>query len=359
MKNLRILIVNDFASNASMFQKYFSSHVDAIYFNENPVITLAKNPIFFEKDELGSCVEKIKNLSKNYDIFLTFGWFAAAICYLANVNYVMYFVDSFIEPKYRIWKKFSFFKKKFFDDLFKDALQCANKVVAGIPNDAKTLRKYRDDVRIIFPIMDTQIFHSNHKKIKLDNDLFTFFSPQRIDPTKGHEIIFESFRYTKSDFVVLQTDWGSGDYYEKVIQNKPPNVKLISKIIRSDMPSYYVSSDALLGQVGYSSCGGTEREAILCGKPVFCYETNQFTENDPFCKSKDPIQIAKYIDKIVKDEEFRSHLLKIQKEWVMENFDPKKLAEQWDRLFLEMINENHKYKVKKRYNVVMKLYFNS
>lgn len=356
---MRILIVNDFASNASLFQKFLSHTVNAIYISPDLAITQVKNPLFFKKNELGSCVKQIRELSNGYDVFIAFGWFAAAVCYLANVKYIMYFVGSFIEPKYRIWKKFSLPKRKFFDGLFKDTLDSASKIVTYIPDDVQILEKYRKNVSVIFPFVDTEMFHSNHKKIDLGLNQFVFFSPQRIDPTKEPDKIFEAIKLTKSDFIVLQTDWGQGEYYEKILKNIPPKVKLIPKILRSKMAFYYVSSDALLGQIGYGGCGSIEREAILSNIPVFCYETKQFTDNDPFCKSKDPVRIAKYIDRIVEHKDFRLELLRIQQSWIKKYFDPKKLETQWDKLFLEIINENHKYKVKTKYNVVMKLFFNS
>lgn len=357
MKNLRILIVNDFASNASLFQRYLPHKVDVIYFKKNPVITHAENPLFFQKNELSSCVKQIKDLSENYDIFVTFGWIAAAVCYLANVNYSMYFVDSFIDPEYRIRQKPSLLKKNFFDSLFKDTLKHANKIVAAFPNDGKILKKYRNDVKIIFPFVDTKMFHPNNKKINFGYDSFVFFSPQRIDPAKGHEKIFKAIKLTKTNFVVLQTDWGSGDYYEKILQSKPAKVKLIPKIVRSKMPSYYVSTNALLGQFSYSGCGGTEREAILCGIPVFCYESYQYTDNDPFFKSQNPNEIANYVDKIVEDENFRTELVRIQNLWVKKYFDFKKLSNDWNELLENSVNENSNYKVKKQYELALKIYY--
>ena len=354
MKNLRILIVNDFASNASLFQRYLPHKVDVIYFNKDPIITLADNPLFFQKNELGSCVKQIKDLSENYDIFVTFGWYAAAVCYLANVNYFMYFVDSFIDPEYRIRKKLSWFKKKFFDSLYKDTLKHATAVVTYIPHDVQILKKYRNDVKVIFPFVDTITFHPNNKKINLGYDSFVFFSPQRFDPTKGIEKIFEAIKLTRSNFVVLQTDWGHGEYYEKTRQAKPAKVKLIPKIVRSKMPSYYVSANALLGQIGYSGCGGTEREAILCGIPVFCYESYQYTDNDPFFKSQNLNEIANYIDKIVEDKNFRTELTRIQNLWVNKYFDYKKLSDDWNELFEKSINKNSNYKVKKQYEWALK-----
>jgi len=357
MKKLRILVVNDFASNASLLEKHLNQKIDAIYFSDDPVITKTKNSLFFKNDNLNSCVKEVKKLSKEYDVFVTFGWFSAAICYLANVKYVMYIVDSFIDPKYRIWKKYPFLKKKFFDLLLKDSFKNADMVITGSPNDANIVRKYRKDVKPIFQMVDYDTFTENVPNKERNEKSFMFFSPQRFDPNKGHEILFKAIELTKSDFIVLQTDWGEGDYYEKMIKNKPTKVKIIPKIDRSEMPTHYNSSDALLGQVSSSVCGGIEREAIVCGLPVFCYVSYEYTENDPFCKSKEPTVIAEYLDKIVEDKNFRLELKKKQLEWTKKTFDSKRIASEWNEVLHNVIENKNQKKINPFYNLVLKLYF--
>lgn len=359
MEPLKILVVNDFASVGSLLQKYLSHKVDVIYFQKDQVITLANDPLFFERDDISSCVNRIKNLSKEYDVFITLGWFAAAVCYLAGVKYIMYFVDSFIDPKYRLWKKFSFLKRIFFNELFKDVLSNADQVVTCIKKDFDLVKKYRSKVIIIFPFIDIETFNPNNKKIVLGKYPFIFFSPQRIDPNKGHEIVFDAINHTKSDFIVLQTNWGFGEYYENMIKKIPKKVKIIPKISRDEMTSYYVSSNALLGQVSYSGCSSIEREAIACGIPVFCYESYEYTNNDPFFKSKDPKIIAEYIDKLVENEGFRLEVTNNQNIWLKKTFEPKKLSSQWDSLLMEMNDKNHKYKTKMLYLFLVKTYFHS
>jgi glycosyltransferase involved in cell wall biosynthesis len=269
----------------------------------------------------------------------------------------MYIVDSFIDPEYRVWKKYSFVKKKFFDLLLKDSFKNADMVVTGSPNDANIVRKYRKDVKSIFQMVDYDTFTENIPKKQKNEKSFIFFSPQRFDPTKGHEILFKAIELAKSDFIVHQTDWGEGDYYEKMMKNKPTKVKIIPKIDRSEMPMHYNSSDALLGQVSYSVCGGTEREAIVCGLPVFCYVSYEYTENDPFCKSKEPTVIAEYLDKIVEDKGFRTNLKEKQLEWTKKTFDSKRIASEWNEVLHNVIENKNQKKRNPFYNLVLKLYF--
>ena len=293
-------------------------------------------------------------LSKYYDVFLCFGWPAAAICYLANVNYVMYFVDSYIDPEYRIRKKVSFIKKYILNQIYKDALRGAGLTIAAVPYDAKIVRKYRKDTRIIFTMIDPDMFNPDVKKKQLNQNKFVFFSPQRIDPDKNTEIMWKAIKLTKSDFVVLQTDWGSGDYYDKMIATKPEKVKIIPRIKRQEIAHYYVSVDALLGQIGMTTCGSVEREAALCKIPIFCYAPFSFAEDDPFYKkNKNPEEIAEYIDKIVTNKEFREKLSTTQNEWVRKTFDNNKLANQWMDVFEEIINKKRIYKTKLQYKIIV------
>ena len=197
VKKLKVLIVNDFASSAFIFQKYLLSEINAIYFSKDNVISQVRNPLFFTKSGILSQIEQIRKLSKEYDIFLCFGWPAASLCYLAGVKYIIYFVDAYIDPDTRIRKKMSFLKKLFLSNLYSDALKFASKVVVGIPHHADILKKYRSNYEIIFPLIDEEMFNANVEKMELNKNKFTFLSPQRIDPDKGQIILWDAIRKTK------------------------------------------------------------------------------------------------------------------------------------------------------------------
>jgi|GEM_PF-2772075 len=357
MTNLKILIVNDFANVAFTLQKYLDAQVDIIYLHKHSTFSIARNPLFFVKGKgLHAQVNQIKQLSGDYDVFLCFGWIAASICYLAEVNYIMYFVDSYIDPKNRVRGKISFVKKTLLMSLYKDTLENASTVIAGIHHDTKILQKYRDDAKIIFPPVDKEIFNPDVSRRELKNDKFTFLSPQRIEFDKGHHILWKAIELTKSDFTVLQTDWGSGEYYERMLRIKPSKIQMIPKIDRHDMPSYLVSTDALLGQISMTACGSSEREAALCNKPVFCYSPENYSDNDPFYKeSNDPKDIATYIDKIVLDKEFREKLATIQNAWVKKTFDTNIIIQQWKKVFTDTIKTKSPHHVKMRYKIIFKM----
>ena len=356
MKRLRILLVHDSASFAFILQKHLPADVSAIYYSSHDAISQVRDPLFFVKNGIKSQIRQIKDLSKKYDVFLCYGWPAAAICYLAGVNYGMVFFDAYIDPENRIRKKVSTIKQLILQDIYKSAIECATFAVAGLPHDAEILKKYRSDTKIIHQLIDENMFNPNVKKINLGQEKFTFFSPQRIEPDKGQLIMWDAIRLTKSDFIVLQTDWGSGEYYEKSLATKPDKVKIIPKVKRENMPSYLASVDALLGQISKTSVGSTEREAALCNTPVFCYAPYSFSEDDPVYKeSKKPTDIAEYIDRMVRDKDFRDKLRIKQGKWVRDIFDNKKTVKQWLDVFGEASNKKITYKIKFRHSLIIKI----
>lgn len=356
MKRSKILLVHDSASFAFILQKHLPADVSAIYYSAHDAISQVKDPLFFVKNGIKSQIRQIKELSRKYDVFLCYGWPAAAICYLAGVNYGMVFFDAYIDPEYRIRKKLSPIKELILQDIYKSAIECATFAVAGLLHDAEILKKYRPDTRIIHQLIDEEMFNQNVKRIDLSQGKFTFFSPQRIEPDKGQIIMWDAIRLTKSEFIVLQTDWGSGEYYEKSLATKPDKVKIIPKVKRENMPNYLASVDALLGQISKTSVGSTEREAALCNTPVFCYAPYSFSENDPvYRESKEPRDIARYIDRMVTDKNFRDELRKKQGEWVRNTFDNKKTVKQWLEVFEEATNKKITYKIKFRHSLVIKI----
>lgn len=356
MIHMKVLVVHESSSFAFILQRYFPGEVTAIYFSEHVVISQVKNPKFFTKGKgFYAQIQQIKKLSKEYDVLLCFGWLAASICYLAEVKYVMYFVDAYIDPEHRIRKNVSLLKKILLDNLYKDALEYAPTVVGALPHDVKILQKYRQDAKTIFQLIDNEMFNPNVKKIELKKDKFVFLSPQRIEPDKGQHILWKAVELTKSDFVALQTNWGSGDYYNKILKVKPSKIEIIPKIKREDMPSYFMSTDATLGQVSMTGCSSIEREAALCGKPIFCYPPENFSESDPFYKgSSDPKEIAAYIDKIVLDKEFREQLALTQNAWVKKVFDNKKTIQQWKEVFEETAKKKP-HRAKLKYKIIFKV----
>lgn len=353
---MKILIVNDFGNIAINFTKYLSCEVDTIYFSNDSVIKKSDNTIQFSSNNFNDRIKEISRLADKYDLFLPIGWLASSMCYLANVNYLMYFANPLISDKLRVPERYRGFKKRVFLQLTKDTLTNSNEVVVGIGSFQKLLNPYRNDSKVIFPYFDFESFKNSNQKLE-KNKKFTFFCPERIESWKGVLILWDIIEKTKSDFIVLKTDWGTGTYYDKAIKSIPNKVKLMKKIDQDKILSYYNSSDALLGQITMENgTGGIEREAISCGLPVFSFVKYNYSNHDPFYdQSPKTEEIAKYIDRIVENEEFRNELKKIQHSWLIDNFDPKKISDAWMEIFEICVQRGVKYKTKSWYKLALKI----
>ena len=82
-----------------------------------------------------------------------------------------------------------------------------------------------------------------------------------------------------------------------------------------EIPKYYAWADAIMGQMD-TRHGSIERESVLCGTPVLNYNNlnwkykigEDFINASFLPNSNDPVELAKTIDKLVQDEEFRKKL---------------------------------------------------
>jgi glycosyltransferase involved in cell wall biosynthesis len=120
------------------------------------------------------------------------------------------------------------------------------------------------------------------------------------------------------------------------------------------MSKYYNFADAILGNMRIGTYALIELEGIFCKKPVIQYTNKNMKifagdkelDSPMVPTSNKPNEIAKIIDKIVEDDDFRKKLLEQEYEFAKEISDPKKVAEWWDNFFLEI---HEKYpKIKKK-----------
>jgi len=301
-------------------------------------------------------INKIKN---NYDICITMGT-GDRIAYLADLNYIQYFVGRdidaprFVKNSKEQWfktplHKLNFLERKFYHDSFKNALEhVAGRWVYPF------LKKFdKNGIRMDMMYIDSTIFSDKNKILKDKKTKFTFFSPQRIGIPKGTNLLWEALKFCKSDFEIIQVDWFDESneeelkIKEELLQKIPFQVKLVPMIKRGDMVNYYNFVDAVIGNMrgGYTEL--VELEGIMCKKPVLQYQSKKMTmiiKNKeilpPFHPlSNNPKDIAKIIDHIVESKEFREKLVIQQSEFIKDFSDPVFIGEWWDDVFGQKSNE--------------------
>ena len=365
---IRILAIGDLANNIVILRKYVKkSTIHLVNFpweGKGTSIDVNEDVEFFNSLKTVEQVRTINDIKDNFDLCMVVSPAGARIAYLADLNYVWYFVGDAIrapmfvknvtdnlvlkQPYYNL----NFLERRFYKWVYDNAVAC----VTWGPELFTHLQKYRKDgIRIDVLAVDTEIFNPDVKPLEQKKEKFTFFSPQRIGLPKGYDIIWKALSLCKSDFELHQVNWYDRKTPEeeqnsqRLLDAIPHQVKLIPMMNREKLAKYYAFSDAVIGQMRIGIGAAVEREAALCKKPVLQYSNPNMrymidgkSLSEPFLpKSQDPQELADLIDKIVESKEFREQLAEDEYNFVREMTDPDKAAAEWDDLFVDL-SRNYK-----------------
>lgn len=383
----KILAIGDTANNFVVLEKYLKK--SKMYIINFPLkgpgkFTYERNVDFFDSLKISKQIKKINEIKNEFDLCITVSWEGARIAYLAGLNYIMYFVGDDIRkapfnknplPDYlnQPIHKLNLFERKFLKNVFDNAVLC----VQYGQEPSKILKQFRPDaLRMDMNPVDIEIFNEKIQPINFEKKKFTFFSPQRQGLEKGIDIIWKALELCKSDFDVLQVNWYDKRTNEeeqinkKFFENLPRQVKLIPMIKREDMAKYYNFSDGVIGQMRDGMCGGIEREAAFCKKPVVNFSDNKIrylvngieVKSEFMPNSKEPQDVANFIDKIVTSQKFRNEIIQKQLDFVNKISNPYECAKQWEEIFEIMIKEkksinNNSSRIKMDfYNLLVKIF---
>ena len=332
-----------------------------------------QNIEFFKSDSILEQIKTVCKIKNEFDLCIVSSWKTARIAYLADLNYIIWFVgnDIRIPPFVRHSKpeyfdmpvnQLNFLERIFYKKILENALVS----VTGSQELFQYLEKYRKDaIRIDRVVVNTKIFNNNPEPINLIKKKFMFFSPQRMGIEKGTDILWKALPLCKSDFEIIQVNWFDEKSKEakktsnKLLKTIPSKVRLIAPIKKHKMSNYYAFADAIIGDMRSGHTNSIEREAVWCKKPVISYnDTNSKSLIDgkeiasPFLPiSQDPQKLAEIIDKVVDDKDFRKKLLSEEFDYVKIISDPEKTAEEWDNLFERL---NKKSKLRKNKSPIVK-----
>ena len=311
----------------------------------------------FKSEKLFEQINELNNIKNNYDLCIVSSWYAAKLAFLCNINYIFYFIGDDIRNPPLLEKIISdddlnldFLKKQSYSyqDVFNNAITC----VTGSEELFNLLKSFRSDsIRIDRTIVTPNIFNRNLQPVNIKKNKFTFFCPTRIGSEKGIDILWKAIKLCNTDFEILQINWLDTKNLEiqkeseRILQEKPSNVYLIDSIKHEDMGRYYTYADCVLGEMKTGHTNSIEREAALCHKPVLNYNDNRtksFMDGKelitPFLpQSNEPIEIAKIIDRIVTDKEFRENLADKEYYFMKNLTDPEKTATEWDNLIKKIL----------------------
>jgi len=362
---IKVLAIGDTANSFGVLKKYVQkSEIKIIRTpgEREDIFVQSKNEEFFKSRNFFGRIKKINSIKDNFDLCVVNSWGGALFAFLCDLNYIIYFVGNDIRvapfiknPRPSVDDssaptkspdKFNFLERLFYRKVLDNALAC---ITTG-EQLFDYAKKYRKDViRIDRFGVDESLFNTEIKPLNKTKKKFTFFSPQRIDLGKGIDILWSSVPFCKSDFEIIQVEWYSKfllenhNIREKLLKNKPTQVKLIPMIDNPEMGKYYSYADAIMGQLARGVFGNVEREAGFCKKPIICYSNPNYTYildgknvESPFLPTvNDPKSIAEIIDKVVESKQFREKLAQEEHVFLKEISDPIKWASIWDNLFDE------------------------
>ena len=357
---LKILVIGDVGNIFNTIKKFSKSEIYIINFIQDGmgVYTYADNIQTFSSYKIKEQVKKINEIKDNFDICVTMGT-GERVAYLADLNYIPYYVGRdidaprFIKNSKEEWfdeplHTLNFIERSFYKKSFENAVK---HVAYGWVHEH--LKKFtKNGIKMDMEPIDTELFNENIKPIEKEKEKFTFFSPQRMGKPKGTDLLWKALEYCEEDFEILQVEWFDESTSEEIkikndiIKSRPEKVQFIPKIKRNDMPKYYNFSDAVIGNLRIGFHELITCEAVLCKKPIVQYANPKFSviiEEEkievPFLpQTKDPREIAKILDRIVKSRTFREDLYEKELSYVRKISNPKKTAEWWDN-FLEQTSK--------------------
>ena len=357
-----MLAIGDVGNIVRTIQKYTKkSEIYIINYPQDGSSTFvnADDVELFKTRKVSDQVKKINEIKDNFDICLTTA--SERIAYLADLNYVGYYwgrdidVPMFKKNSTEEWQteplhKLNFFERRFYWNAFKNAVAH----VAGrwqFEHLSKYTKNGIDNAR---EPVDTDEFNPNVKPIERKKIKFTFFYPIRMERFKGTDLLWQALKLCKSNFEILGIDWfgettvEERKFKQKLIDEMPPQIKLIPPIKRSEIAKYYTFADAVIANLFLGTFELVSLESVMCGTPVIQY-TNKKRKivingeeiESPFLPfSNDPKSIANVIDKIVESKKFKQKLFDDQYQFVNNVADPVKCAEWWDNLFENLVKKH-------------------
>jgi len=357
-----VLAIGDIGSIVRTIRKYVKkSEIRMINYPQDGagVFTAPDDVELFKTWKVQEHVKKINEIKDGFDICLTTA--SERIAYLADLNYIAYYLGRDIDvPRFEknsaeSWQtepifKLNFLERAFYWNAFKNAVAH----VAGMWQYEYLAKYTKTGINSARIPIDTDEFNPDVNPIDRKKTKFTFFSPMRMERAKGTDLLWNAIKLCKSDFEILAVDWfgetteEERQFKRKLIDEMPPQIKLIPPIKRSEIARFYTFADAVIANLFIGTFELVGLESVMCGTPVIQYTDHKRkiivdgkeikSQFLPF--SNDPKSIANVIDKVVESKEFREKLFRDEYEFVNKIADPVKCAEWWDELFADLAKKH-------------------
>lgn len=175
--------------------------------------------------------------------------------------------------------------------------------------------------------INTGIFNDHApKNNSLSGDPMVF-SPTRLQEIKDPKKIIEILVKIVEEYPlshIYQVKWGAPEY-SSMLSNRisSRNLTFIWIVPRNQLPSWYVTADIVIGQMGIGILSNIELEAMSCKTPVVAYDKYYGYG----CESRDVGSAFRTACKIVSDCSFRRRLIEKGSRIIDEKHDVNRVAD--------------------------------
>lgn len=175
--------------------------------------------------------------------------------------------------------------------------------------------------------IDTEIFSDRASRNESLYGDPAILSPTRLQGIKGAKDIINALRKMVEAYPhshVYQVEWGDPEYVSLLASKIPSkNLTFVKFLPRDLLPSWYVSVDLVVGQMGIGILSTIELEAMSCKTPVVVYD-KYYGYGYQF---KGPESAFEMTDKVISDRTFRRTLIEKGSKIIEEKHDINRVAE--------------------------------
>jgi len=222
-------------------------------------------------------------------------------------------------------------EKRFFKDrLLLLALSRADRIFCSTPDMLAYGPLLGRTINELPQPIDTVLFRPEVEHINLTGDPVVL-SPTRLDDGKGAErIIRLAYSIAKQNRKarIYQKRWGSPHYLRQMAERIPKEQLAFWNFVpRTTLPSWYASSDLVIGQLEIGSLGCTELEAMSCGVPVVVYDRHLGYG----IKGNSAEVLAAYSMRVLEDPILKRKMIDVGRRLVQEKHEPRMIAQRFLR----------------------------
>ncbi len=161
-----------------------------------------------------------------------------------------------------------------------------------------------------------------------------------LDDLKGGPALLEACRLLASERPDIKVTAIAGGRYTDAFRALP-NVTLLPRQARADLPAVISSHGIVVGQVNLGAVGMAELEAMSCARPVVCHFSfgDAYPEPPPFVAATTGRAIADAVIRLVDDPALRARTGDAGREWIVRHHHLDRITERVERAAFDLLQQ--------------------